>query len=100
MIHPPSLCYGVPPLRTFAKVCIEIYNVNLATKSLCVRAVGKIDIKIHSWSVHLNIACFRIPLASELELNKHLLNADNWELVDEVTHSDHADDFIALQESE
>ncbi|WAR29325.1 hypothetical protein MAR_002893, partial [Mya arenaria] len=60
--HPPTLCSGVPGLRTFARVCLEVYNVNLQTKHICVRLVGVLDLKIHKFKVHLKIACFRIPL--------------------------------------
>ncbi|WAR29368.1 hypothetical protein MAR_002936 [Mya arenaria] len=60
--HSPTLCFGVPGLRTFARVCLEVYNVNLQTKHICVRLVGVLDLKIHKFKVHLKIACFRIPL--------------------------------------
>lgn len=46
---------------------MEIYNVNLRAKSLCVRLAAIIDVKIKKFRFSLKIGCFRIPLADDLE---------------------------------
>lgn len=63
--HPPALCYAVPGLKYVGKVCVEIYNVNLGRKSMCVRLVGVINLRVITYNLsfgHLNrgIAAFNI----------------------------------------
>ncbi|KAH3873151.1 uncharacterized protein LOC127868957 [Dreissena polymorpha] len=78
--HPPHLCFGVPGLRGFARICLQIYNVNFAQKSLCARLVGTIDLKLKKWSVHLNLGCFRIPILAEDHITALVGNADSRKL--------------------
>ena len=42
--RPPRLCFKIPGLGRFARVCAEIYNVNLRRKSLCVRLSGELNL--------------------------------------------------------
>ena len=44
--HPPGLCFGVPGLSTFARVCVELYDINFSTKHICARLTGVIDLKV------------------------------------------------------
>jgi hypothetical protein len=44
--RPPALCFGVPGLRTFAKVCLQLYNINLSRKRICARLTGVLDLKV------------------------------------------------------
>ena len=44
--NPPGICYKVPGLGKFARVCAEIYDVNFARRSFCIRVAGVIDLKV------------------------------------------------------
>ncbi|KAH3746702.1 uncharacterized protein LOC127848836 [Dreissena polymorpha] len=68
--HPPRLCYGVPGLRWAAKVCLELYNINLAQRQVCARLVGRINLRIKKFRLRLKLGCFRIPILSEAMLAK------------------------------
>ena len=46
--HPPAICYKVPGLGRFARVCLEIYNVDLRRKSMCTRLLGVVDLKVYT----------------------------------------------------
>ncbi|XP_060561762.1 uncharacterized protein LOC132721472 [Ruditapes philippinarum] len=74
--HPPSLCYGVPGLRRFAKICLQLYNINLSRKRICARLTGVLDLKFKKFRVHLKLGCFRIPIMDEEALTSLLNDKD------------------------
>ena len=51
--HPPRLCFGLPGLKFFAKACVEIYNVNLQSHSMCVRLAGEVNIIVSLFVLRL-----------------------------------------------
>jgi len=58
--NPPKLCFRVPMLP-IAKVCLQIYNINIQRKHACVRLVGVLNILVKRFHVHLKLGCFSIP---------------------------------------
>lgn len=72
--NPPGICYKVPGLGKFARVCAEIYDVNLARRSFCIRVAGVIDLKVKKWRFRIKLACLRIPRADYEQLE--VINGD------------------------
>lgn len=44
--HPPALCYNIPGLGKFARVCLEFYDIDLGRRRMCTRVAGVIDLKV------------------------------------------------------
>ena len=44
--RPPKLCFKIPGLGRFARVCLEIYGVDLRRKRLCTRIVGELNLVV------------------------------------------------------
>ncbi|WAR07730.1 hypothetical protein MAR_017688 [Mya arenaria] len=58
--NPPPFCVNnVPFLKHVANFCIQIYNVDLAKKSACV----KVTFKVFGKKISLKVGCFKIPHA-------------------------------------
>ncbi|XP_052786195.1 uncharacterized protein LOC128221630 [Mya arenaria] len=62
----PRLCYGVPGLK-IARVCLELYGINIAQRRICAKIVGSLDIKIKKFRVNFNLGCVRIPILKNAE---------------------------------
>jgi len=100
--HPPALCYGVPGLRRFARVCLELYDINLASKHICARLTGVIDLKFKKFRVHLKLGCFNIPMLDSDAFQLMLNNPDFLKIkpLDDAPSHDLASLFRGLQESQ
>lgn len=59
--YPPRVCVKMTGKIIKAYVCLDIYNVNLAAKSMCTRLIGVIDFKVKKVFFRFGIACFKIP---------------------------------------
>ncbi|XP_045183711.2 uncharacterized protein LOC123542119 [Mercenaria mercenaria] len=59
-----SLCYRVPQFPA-AKICLDIYNINLRRKRACARLTGKVKLGKKRFRVHLKLGCFRLPILDE-----------------------------------
>ncbi|XP_052237455.1 uncharacterized protein LOC127848838 isoform X2 [Dreissena polymorpha] len=62
--HPPALCFPIPGIP-IAKVCIQLYNINLGRKSLCAKIVGRVNLWLKTFSVDVHLGCFRIPFLAK-----------------------------------
>ena len=60
MKNPPPFCFGVPALKQISDVCLKIYEVDLQTKSACVKLEFKVRI-LHK-KVSLKVGCFKLSL--------------------------------------
>lgn len=60
--HPPPLCFGVPGLKYFARVCLEFYNINLQTKQVCARLAGILDLWVGGPSLNTALHHFEIHI--------------------------------------
>ncbi|XP_060561761.1 uncharacterized protein LOC132721471 isoform X2 [Ruditapes philippinarum] len=59
-----SLCYRVPQFPA-AKVCLNLYNINLRRRSMCARLTGKVNLWKKRFRVHLKLGCFRLRAFEE-----------------------------------
>ncbi|WAR30163.1 hypothetical protein MAR_003731 [Mya arenaria] len=64
--HMPALCYGVPGL-SIAKVCLDLYGLDMAQRKICAKVVGKLDIKVHEFKVNLDLGCVKIPILKDAD---------------------------------
>ncbi|KAH3706457.1 uncharacterized protein LOC127858717 isoform X2 [Dreissena polymorpha] len=69
--NPPPICFNrIPGLSSLADVCLVVYDVDLGSKSACVKITFKVKIGPFKKGFSIKIGCFRIPLASSPEMNQ------------------------------
>ncbi|WAR07731.1 hypothetical protein MAR_017689 [Mya arenaria] len=62
--NPPPFCVNnIPFLKHVANFCIQIYDVDLAKKSACVKVSFKVKIGHFGKKISLKVGCFKIPHA-------------------------------------
>ena len=65
--NPPPICLNVPLLKKLAKLCVQLYNMDIGKDGLS--GCSRITIKVAFLKViKLDLGCFRIPFAeNEIE---------------------------------
>nr|XP_022343282.1 uncharacterized protein LOC111136604 [Crassostrea virginica] len=65
--NPPAICLNVPLLKKLAKLCVQLYNIDVGKDGLS--GCSRITIKVAFIKViKLDLGCFRIPFAeNEIE---------------------------------
>ncbi|WAR07732.1 hypothetical protein MAR_017690 [Mya arenaria] len=62
--NPPPFCVNkIPLLKDVTDFCIQIYDVDLAQKSACVKVSFKVKIGHFGQKISLKVGCFKIPHA-------------------------------------